>query len=53
VSSSYWLPWRSQISTSSTGESTSTATKPTEEDNARERQPGLIILRYAPDAREW
>jgi hypothetical protein len=53
VSSNYWLPWRSQISTSSTGESTSTATKPTEEDNARERQPGLIILRYAPDTREW
>ncbi|WP_348267203.1 hypothetical protein P8936_15515 [Edaphobacter paludis] len=53
VSSNYWLPWRSQISTSSTGESTSTATRPTEEDNARERQPGLIILRYAPDASEW
>lgn len=53
VSSNYWLPWRSQISTSSTGASTSTGTKPTEEDNARERQPGLIILRYAPDASEW
>jgi hypothetical protein len=45
MSSYYWLPWRSQISTSSTGDSTSTATKPTEQDNVRERQPGLIILR--------
>jgi DNA-binding transcriptional MerR regulator len=53
LSSDYWLPWRSQISNSSKGESTSTATKPTEEDNARELQPGLIILRYAPDASEW
>jgi hypothetical protein len=53
MSSYYWLPWRSQISNSSTGESTSTPTKPTEEDNARERQPGLIILRYAPDPSEW
>jgi DNA-binding transcriptional MerR regulator len=53
LSSDYWLPWRSQISNSSTGESTSSATKPTEEDNARERQPGLIILRYAPDASAW
>ena len=53
LSSDYWLPWRSQISNSSTGESTATATRPTEEDNARERQPGLIILRYAPDASAW
>ncbi|MGI8772909.1 MAG: hypothetical protein ACR2JE_15915 [Acidobacteriaceae bacterium] len=53
LSSNYWLPWRSQVSTSSTGESTSNATKPTEADSARERQPGLIILRYAPDAHEW
>jgi hypothetical protein len=53
LSSDYWLPWRSQISNSSTGESTSTASKPTEEDNARELQPGLIILRYAPDASAW
>jgi hypothetical protein len=53
LSSDYWLPWRSQISNSSTGESTSLATKPTKEDNARELQPGLIILRYAPVASAW
>jgi hypothetical protein len=45
LGSYYWLPWRSQISTSFAGESTSTATRPTDEDRARERQPGLIILR--------
>ncbi len=53
LSSYYWLPWRSQISNSSAGESTSGATRATSTDNARERQPGLIILRYAPDATEW
>lgn len=45
LGSYYWLPWRSQISISSAGESTSAATRPTDEDRARERQPGLIILR--------
>jgi hypothetical protein len=53
LGSYYWLPWRSQISNSSAGESTAGATKATGADNARERQPGLIILRYAPDATEW
>jgi hypothetical protein len=53
LNSYYWLPWRSQISTSSSGESTSNASRANEADNTRERQPGLIILRYAPDAREW
>ena len=49
LGSYYWLPWRSQISTSAAGDSTATAAKPTAKDTARELQPGLIILRYAPD----
>jgi hypothetical protein len=53
LSSFYWLPWRSQIGTSFTGESISTAVKSTDADSKRERQPGLIILRYAPDTSEW
>ena len=53
LSSYYWLPWRNQVSSSSTGESTSSATSATEQDNTRELQPGLIILRYAPDVSEW
>ena len=53
VSSFYWLPWRSQIGNSSTGESVSVAVKSTDADTKRERQPGLIILRYAPDTTEW
>jgi hypothetical protein len=52
LSSSYWIPWRSQTSISSSGESTVATTMPTAEDNARELQPGLIILRYAPDAND-
>lgn len=52
VSSNYWIPWRSQISTAATGESTAGASRPTPEDYARERQPGLIVLRYNPDAKE-
>jgi hypothetical protein len=53
LNSYYWLPWRSQISTSSSGDSTANASRATGADEARERQPGLIILRYAPDAKEW
>jgi DNA-binding transcriptional MerR regulator len=53
LSSYYWLPWRSQISTSSSGDTTANATKSTGADVARERLPGLIILRYAPDVSEW
>jgi len=53
VSSFYWLPWRSQIGDSSTGESVSTTVKPADADSKRERQPGLIILRYTPDTGEW
>jgi hypothetical protein len=51
LNSYYWLPWRSQIGSS--GGLAPAATKPTAEDSARERQPGLIILRYAPDTNEW
>jgi hypothetical protein len=52
LSSYYWLPWRSQARSLSTSESTSPST-PKDDDNTRERQPGLIVLRYAPDASEW
>jgi hypothetical protein len=50
LGSYYWLPWRSQINNSSGSDSTANVSKPTDADNARERQPGLIVLRYAPDA---
>jgi len=53
LSSYYWLPWRSQISTSSSGDTTANASKATGADVAREHMPGLIILRYSPDAGEW
>ena len=46
----YWLPWRSKIGQD--GQLNSTATRPDSADNARERQPGLIILRYAPSRNE-
>ena len=46
LGSNYWLPWRSQIG--SAAQVAPSATKPTPEDEARERQPGLIVLRYAP-----
>lgn len=51
LSSYFWLPWRSQIGPG--GETASTAVSPTRADRTRERQPGLIILRYAPNASEW
>ncbi|MGD0445546.1 MAG: hypothetical protein ABSA39_16545 [Edaphobacter sp.] len=53
LGSYYWLPWRSQISTSSSGDSTANAVRSTGADIARERMPGLIILRYAPEVSEW
>jgi hypothetical protein len=51
LGSYYWLPWRSNASSLSKSESTASA--PRDEDTTRERQPGLIILRYSPDAAEW
>ena len=47
-----WLPWRSNAPALSTSESASNST-PKDEDSTRERQPGLIILRYAPDPNAW
>jgi hypothetical protein len=52
LGSYYWLPWRSQVNSLSTSEAASNPA-PKDEDNTRERQPGLIILRYTPDAAEW
>ncbi len=50
LGSYYWLPWRSQ--TGAPGEPSSAA-KPNSADSIRERQPGLIILRYTAEAHEW
>jgi hypothetical protein len=52
LSSYSWLPWRNHPSALSTSESASNST-PKDEDSTRERQPGLIILRYAPDPNAW
>jgi hypothetical protein len=54
LTSNYWLPWRSHVDSSTPGESVSIATSSSNDaDSTRERQPGLIILRYAPDDSEW
>jgi hypothetical protein len=47
LSSYYWLPWRAPASGPSGSEGTSGAPSK-DDDGARERQPGLIVLRYAP-----
>ncbi|WP_433964614.1 hypothetical protein [Tunturiibacter gelidiferens] len=49
LNSYYWLPWRNR-NPSSTTEPTGSAT--TEDNNKREKQPGLIILRYEPAAND-
>src|SRR5258705_2605830 len=51
LSSYYWLPWRSHASSLPTSESASNAAP--KDDNSSERQPGLIILRYAPNPDHW
>lgn len=51
LSSYYWLPWRSRIGSS--GQVTSNATGSVHANIVRERQPGLIILHYTPDASKW
>ncbi len=53
LSSYYWLPWRSHVNSLSTNESVSSPIPQKDEDNIREREPGLIILRYSPDVTEW
>jgi hypothetical protein len=50
LSSYYWLPWRSRASSLPTGESVS---NPAFHDDSSDSQPGLIILRYAPDPNYW
>lgn len=51
LSSYYWLPWRAR-SPSASAESMSSSER-ADQDKSREQQPGLIILRYAPDPIEW
>jgi hypothetical protein len=56
LGSYYWLPWRRRANASSKSESGKSAAESAEQeerDKIRELQPGLIILRYAPDAKEW
>ena len=53
LSSYYWLPWRSHVNSLSTNESACSPIPQKDEDNTREREPGLIILRYSPDVSEW
>ncbi len=50
LGTNYWLPWKSRGAGTSS-EAASTAAE-TEEDLAREQQPGLIILKYGPKANE-
>lgn len=51
LSSYYWLPWHTR-SASASPESMSSSERP-DQDKSREQQPGVIILRYAPDPIEW
>jgi hypothetical protein len=57
LGSYYWLPWRRHVNASSKSESGKSEGEPSveqeERDKIREQQPGLIILRYAPDADRW
>jgi hypothetical protein len=46
LASYYWLPWRPRAASLAASEST--ASPQTEQDSKREKQPGLIILKYAP-----
>jgi hypothetical protein len=52
LSSYYWLPWRSPTTSPGAGESIAAAAS-RDAENTRERQPGLIILRYAPVSKDW
>ncbi len=51
LGSQYWLPWKSRIAPSSSGDAF-TIPPETAEDLKREQQPGLIILKYGPKAGE-
>jgi hypothetical protein len=53
LGSYYWLPWRRRANASSKSEGKSEGEADAEQeerDKVREQQPGLIILRYSPDA---
>jgi hypothetical protein len=50
LSSYYWLPWRTHASSLPSGESVS---NPASHDDNSQNEPGLIILRYAPDPNYW
>jgi hypothetical protein len=51
LGSYYWLPWRRDADSLAKTESTASSQK--DANITRERQPGLIILRYSPKAAEW
>jgi hypothetical protein len=52
LSSFYWLPWHARSAAFGSAEPSGASDKP-DRDKSREQQPGLIILRYAPDPIEW
>ncbi|WP_419806873.1 hypothetical protein [Terriglobus sp.] len=53
LSSRYWLPWQQHRGTGAKDEEGAANSSPAAGEQSRERQPGLIVLRYAPDAAEW
>lgn len=56
LGSYYWLPWHNNASSLSKSDSTSSDSSGEhndEREKIREQQPGLIILRYAPDIAKW
>jgi hypothetical protein len=54
LASNYWLPWRTRALALSNAEAaSSSSSEELEQEAKRETQPGLIILRYAPDANTW
>lgn len=48
-SSYYWLPWQQSASSSDSDQTTD----PPRSNPQRERQPGLVVLRYVPEPHEW
>ncbi len=52
LSGFYWLPWRPRAREGGQADSSNTSEKP-DRAKSREQQPGVIILRYAPDSEAW
>ena len=52
LNSHYWLPWQQQP-TADKQDAGDTGQARTASERLKQRQPGLIVLRYAPDASEW